>query len=63
MSDPSPLEERPDVPTRVLLCRDGRLFPAESSAASRGSDSASRQMRSTADTPQPSAVRRSWRTA
>jgi pimeloyl-ACP methyl ester carboxylesterase len=29
MSEPSPLEEWPDVPTRVLLCRDDRLFPAE----------------------------------
>jgi pimeloyl-ACP methyl ester carboxylesterase len=26
--DPSPLEAWPDVPTRVLLCRDDRLFPA-----------------------------------
>jgi pimeloyl-ACP methyl ester carboxylesterase len=26
--EPSPLEAWPDVPTRVLLCRDDRLFPA-----------------------------------
>jgi pimeloyl-ACP methyl ester carboxylesterase len=28
MGEPSPLREWPDVPTRVLLCRDDRLFPA-----------------------------------
>jgi pimeloyl-ACP methyl ester carboxylesterase len=27
MHDPSPLSAWPDVPTRVLLCRDDRLFP------------------------------------
>ena len=27
MHDPSPLKAWPDVPTRVLLCRDDRLFP------------------------------------
>ena len=27
MSEPSPLRAWPDVPTRVLLCRDDRLFP------------------------------------
>jgi pimeloyl-ACP methyl ester carboxylesterase len=27
MHDPSPLKSWPDVPTRVLLCRDDRLFP------------------------------------
>jgi pimeloyl-ACP methyl ester carboxylesterase len=27
MGEPSPLEAWPDVPTRVLLCRDDRLFP------------------------------------
>ncbi|GGN59894.1 alpha/beta hydrolase [Actinoplanes lobatus] len=27
MSEPSPLKAWPDVPTRVLLCRDDRLFP------------------------------------
>ncbi|MEO8329644.1 MAG: alpha/beta fold hydrolase, partial [Candidatus Nanopelagicales bacterium] len=25
--EPSPLQARPDVPTRVLICRDDRLFP------------------------------------
>jgi pimeloyl-ACP methyl ester carboxylesterase len=29
MNEPSPLEAWPDVPTRVLLCRDDRLFPAD----------------------------------
>jgi pimeloyl-ACP methyl ester carboxylesterase len=28
LSEPFPLESWPDVPTRVLLCRDDRLFPA-----------------------------------
>jgi pimeloyl-ACP methyl ester carboxylesterase len=28
MGEPSPLKAWPDVPTRVLLCRDDRLFPA-----------------------------------
>ena len=28
MNEPSPLKAWPDVPTRVLLCRDDRLFPA-----------------------------------
>jgi len=28
MLEPLPLEKWPDVPTRVLLCRDDRLFPA-----------------------------------
>jgi pimeloyl-ACP methyl ester carboxylesterase len=28
MGEPSPLSAWPDVPTRVLLCRDDRLFPA-----------------------------------
>jgi pimeloyl-ACP methyl ester carboxylesterase len=28
MGEPWPLTEWPDVPTRVLLCRDDRLFPA-----------------------------------
>jgi pimeloyl-ACP methyl ester carboxylesterase len=28
MGEPSPLETWPDVPTRVLICRDDRLFPA-----------------------------------
>ena len=28
MHEPSPLKTWPDVPTRVLLCRDDRLFPA-----------------------------------
>ena len=27
MDEPSPLEARPDVPTRILLCREDRLFP------------------------------------
>lgn len=27
MGEPSPLEAWPDVPTRVLLCREDRLFP------------------------------------
>ena len=27
MSEPSPLRAWPDVPTRVLICRDDRLFP------------------------------------
>jgi pimeloyl-ACP methyl ester carboxylesterase len=29
MGEPSPLREWPDVPTRVLLCRDDRLLPAD----------------------------------
>ncbi len=29
MAEPSPLKAWPDVPTRVLLCRDDRLFPAD----------------------------------
>jgi len=29
MENPWPLEKWPDVPTRVLLCRDDRFFPAE----------------------------------
>jgi pimeloyl-ACP methyl ester carboxylesterase len=28
LSEPFPLEAWPDVPTRVILCRDDRLFPA-----------------------------------
>jgi pimeloyl-ACP methyl ester carboxylesterase len=28
MREPWPLEAWPDVPTRFLLCRDDRLFPA-----------------------------------
>jgi pimeloyl-ACP methyl ester carboxylesterase len=28
LHDPSPLKKWPDVPTRVLLCRDDRLLPA-----------------------------------
>jgi pimeloyl-ACP methyl ester carboxylesterase len=28
MGEPAPFEAWPDVPTRVLLCRDDRLFPA-----------------------------------
>ena len=28
MHEPSPMKAWPDVPTRVLLCRDDRLFPA-----------------------------------
>jgi pimeloyl-ACP methyl ester carboxylesterase len=28
MGEPSPLKAWPDVPTRVLLCRNDRLFPA-----------------------------------
>jgi pimeloyl-ACP methyl ester carboxylesterase len=28
LGEPSPLKEWPDVPTRVLLCRDDRLLPA-----------------------------------
>ena len=28
LGEPSPLKSWPDVPTRVLLCRDDRLFPA-----------------------------------
>jgi hypothetical protein len=28
MGEPSPLRMWPDVPTRVLICRDDRLFPA-----------------------------------
>jgi pimeloyl-ACP methyl ester carboxylesterase len=27
MGEPSPMRAWPDVPTRVLLCRDDRLFP------------------------------------
>jgi pimeloyl-ACP methyl ester carboxylesterase len=27
MGEPSPLRAWPDVPTRVLICRDDRLFP------------------------------------
>ena len=29
MVEPWPLEAWPDVPTRVLLCRDDRMFSAE----------------------------------
>ena len=29
MREPWPLQAWPDVPTRILLCRDDRLFPAE----------------------------------
>jgi pimeloyl-ACP methyl ester carboxylesterase len=29
MKEPSPLKAWPDVPTRVLLCRDDRLFPVK----------------------------------
>jgi pimeloyl-ACP methyl ester carboxylesterase len=29
MKEPSPLKAWPDVPTRVLLCRDDRMFPAK----------------------------------
>jgi pimeloyl-ACP methyl ester carboxylesterase len=29
MREPWPLEAWPDVPTRYILCRDDRLFPAE----------------------------------
>jgi hypothetical protein len=37
MGEPSPLRAWPDVPTRVLICRDDRLFPPISFAASPGS--------------------------
>ena len=29
MQEPWPLAAWPDVPTRILLCRDDRLFPPE----------------------------------
>jgi pimeloyl-ACP methyl ester carboxylesterase len=29
MAEPAPFEAWPDVPTRVLLCRDDRVFPAK----------------------------------
>ena len=29
MVEPWPLEAWPDVPTKVLLCRDDRMFPAD----------------------------------
>lgn len=29
MKEPSPLKAWPDVPTRVLLCRNDRMFPAK----------------------------------
>jgi pimeloyl-ACP methyl ester carboxylesterase len=29
LSEPWPLEQWPDVPTRYLLCRDDRMFPAD----------------------------------
>jgi hypothetical protein len=29
MNEPSPLKRWPDVPTRVLMCRDDRLFPVD----------------------------------
>ena len=29
MEQPWPLAARPDVPTRFLLCRDDRFFPAD----------------------------------
>jgi len=29
MLEPWPLDAWPDVPTRYLLCRDDRMFPAE----------------------------------
>jgi pimeloyl-ACP methyl ester carboxylesterase len=29
MREPWPLQAWPDVPTRVLLCRDDRFFPAD----------------------------------
>jgi pimeloyl-ACP methyl ester carboxylesterase len=28
MSEPAPFTAWPDVPTRLILCRDDRLFPA-----------------------------------
>jgi len=28
MGEPTSMKEWPDVPTRVVLCRDDRLFPA-----------------------------------
>ena len=28
MGEPAPFEAWPDVPTRVILCRDDRMFPA-----------------------------------
>ena len=48
MREPWPLSAWPDVATRILLCRDDRVFPARSSAGSRESGWASRPMRSTA---------------
>src|SRR5829696_2458284 len=63
LSEPFPLEAWPDVPTRVILCRDDRLFPAPFYDASPGSAWASRRTRSTGDTPRPSAVRRSLQPA
>jgi pimeloyl-ACP methyl ester carboxylesterase len=59
MHEPSPLRAWPDVPTRVLLCRDDRLFPPRFLAASPRNVWASPRMRSTADTHRPSAARRS----
>ena len=29
MNEPWPLKRWPDVPTRVLMCRDDRLFPVD----------------------------------
>jgi hypothetical protein len=29
MNEPWPLKRWPDVPTRVLMCRDNRLFPVD----------------------------------
>jgi hypothetical protein len=51
MGEPSPLRAWPDTPTRVLICRDDRLFPLHSFAASPGSVWASPPTKSTAGTP------------
>jgi pimeloyl-ACP methyl ester carboxylesterase len=52
MHEPLPLETWPDVPTRVLLCRDDRLFPAPFlRRVAHTSASASPRTRSRADTP------------
>lgn len=48
--EPWPLRTWPDVPTRVLLCREDRLFAPSFLRGSRGSGSASRPTRSTAAT-------------
>jgi pimeloyl-ACP methyl ester carboxylesterase len=59
LKEPWPLPAWPENPTRYLLCRDDRVFPAPGRAATPTNGSASRPTRSTAATTSRSAGRAS----